>query len=115
MLVVSGLPTPRYLRTIGLQQWTPGVGWSIDDLTDGPVPDSPPTPDEALVTVSAVSYRDEFLPIYKGTTSLAGIDPAWSYDAACSRCTGRSRSLPRRTPSPPAWRSRPRTNYVPTR
>ena len=82
MLVVSGLPTPRYLRTIGLQQWTPGVGWSIDDLTDGPVPDSPPTPDEALVNVSAVSYRDEFLPIYEGTTSLAGIDPAWSYDPA---------------------------------
>lgn len=82
MLTVSGLQTPRYLRTIGLQRWTTGVGWSVDDLTDGPLPDSPNQPEEALVSISALNYRDQFLPIYEGTTSLVGIDQGWSYDAA---------------------------------
>ena len=36
MLRVAGLPKPDYLRTVGLQKWTPGEGWSVDTLSDGP-------------------------------------------------------------------------------
>jgi transglutaminase-like putative cysteine protease len=86
MLRVSGLAHPDYLRTIGLQKWTPGEGWSVDSLADGALPTKPlPAPGVALprrVTVTSLAYRDQFLPIYRGTTSIAGLEPGWSYDAA---------------------------------
>ena len=81
MLSVSGLTEPKYLRTVGLQKWTEGQGWSIDQLTDGQLP-SAPLPAQQAVTVTALSYRDQFLPIYNGTTQVNGADAAWSYDAA---------------------------------
>ena len=86
MLRVSGLAHPDYLRTIGLQKWTPGEGWSVDSLADGALPTKPrPAPGVALprrVTVTSLAYRDQFLPIYPRTTSIAGLEPGWSYDAA---------------------------------
>ena len=81
MLSVTGLTGPKYLRTVGLQKWTPGRGWSIDQLTDGQLP-SAQLPDQAAITVTALAYRDQFLPIYNGTTQVNGADSDWSYDAA---------------------------------
>ena len=80
MLEVRGLTEPHYLRTIGLEQWTDGRGFSIDELADGPLPAQAPEPGEQTVTVDAISYRDEFLPIYNGTSALEGVDTSWSYD-----------------------------------
>ena len=34
----TGLKQPDYLRTIGLQKWTPDEGWSVDTLSDGELP-----------------------------------------------------------------------------
>ena len=69
-----------------------------------------------MSVTAAVPIRDEFLPIYEGTTSLAGIGSGVVVRRrTASRCTGRSRSPRRRTRSPPAWRSRPRRNCVPIR
>jgi transglutaminase-like putative cysteine protease len=80
MLSVTGLTEPKYLRAMGLEEWT-GQRWSIDQLTDGELP-SAPLPTAQAVTVTALSYRAEFLPIYNGTTQVNGADPGWSYDAA---------------------------------
>jgi transglutaminase-like putative cysteine protease len=82
MLRVAGLGQPRYLRTVGLEQWTTGEGWSVDQLVDGQLPDQVPLAGEPLVTVSPVAYRDQFLPIYNGTTTVSGVDQGWSYDSA---------------------------------
>ncbi len=83
MLTVTGLTEPKYLRTVGLQQWTPGQGWSVDQLTDGQLPNDPlPSSAQQAVTVTALAFRDRFLPIYNGTTQVNGADPGWSYDDA---------------------------------
>ena len=82
MLRVSGLTEPKYLRTVGLQLWTPGKGWSVDQLTDGPLPSAQLPPAQQAVTVTALAYRDQFLPIYNGTSKVDGADPGWSYDDA---------------------------------
>ena len=82
MLRVTGLTTPKYLRTVGLQQWTTGQGWSVDQLTNGQLPDDPAPAEQQAVTVTALAYRDQFLPIYNGTTRVSGADPDWFYDNA---------------------------------
>ncbi len=82
MMRVSGLPAPDYLRTIGLQKWTPGEGWSVDTLSSGQLPSTAPPPDAVTVTVASSAYRDRFLPIYSGTNQIAGLDAGWSFDAA---------------------------------
>jgi transglutaminase-like putative cysteine protease len=82
MLRVSGLDKPRYLRTYGLQIWTPGEGFSIDELAAGPLPDTAPGADARQISVTSVSYSDKYLPIYGGTQALGGLGPGWSYDAA---------------------------------
>ena len=82
MLRVTGLDTPRYLRTVGLQKWTTGQGWSIDQLTDGQLPSTSLPPAQPPITVTALSYQDRFLPIYNGTTEVNGADAGWSFDAA---------------------------------
>jgi transglutaminase-like putative cysteine protease len=79
---VTGLDQPQYLRTVGLQKWTAGTGWSIDELSDGRLPTVPPAADAPQITVTSLNYRDEFLPIYDGTSSVAGAGPGWFYDAA---------------------------------
>ncbi len=81
MLSVSGLDQPRYLRTVGLQKWT-GQGWEVDDLTNGQLPNAPQPPDQPQITVTSVNYKDQFLPIYNGTTTVTGAGQGWSYDAA---------------------------------
>ena len=77
---------PDYLRTIGLQKWTPDEGWSVDTLSNGDLPTEPlSTPGVAIprrVTVTSLDYRDQFLPIYDGTSSIAGLGSGWFYDAA---------------------------------
>ncbi len=78
---VTGLEQPAYLRTVGLQKWTPGTGWSIDELSDGRLPTVPPAADAAQITVTSLNYRDKFLPIYDGMSSVNGVGPGWSYDA----------------------------------
>lgn len=82
LLRVSGLPEPEYLRTIGLQQWTPNEGWSVDRLEDGPLPLQPISTGQTQVTVTPLAYRDVFLPVYNGIRSLDGVDQSWSFDRA---------------------------------
>ena len=86
LLQVSGLTAPNYLRTVGLQKWTPNDGWSVDSLSTGPLPVSLPgtagAGDADQVTVTSLDYKGEFLPIYDGSSSIAGLDAGWSYDAA---------------------------------
>lgn len=81
MLRVSGLEQPQYLRTVGLQKWTSGEGWSVDELSDGRLPTIAPADDAPRITVTSLNYRDRFLPIYDGTSSVSGAGPGWSYDA----------------------------------
>ena len=80
MLRVSGLPEPDYLRTVGLQQWTPGEGWSIDTLSGGRLPNTTPPPDAVTVTVTSAAFRDRFLPIYSGSNEISGTEPGWFFD-----------------------------------
>ncbi len=80
MLRVTGLEQPQYLRTVGLEKWTAGTGWSIDELADGRLPTVPPADDAPQITVTSLNYRDTFLPIYDGTSSVNGAGPGWSYD-----------------------------------
>ena len=117
MLRVSGLTEPQYLRTVGLQKWTPGEGWSVDDLSDGDLPGGPAAPGDAReVTVTSLAYRDEFLPIYDGTTSVdrsrAGLVLRRRPGVGAPRGHGVARPVPdRRRPSA----SRPPTSCGPTR
>ena len=86
LLKVTGMNEPDYLRTIGLQKWTPDEGWSVDTLSNGDLPTEPLlAPGVAIprrVTVTSLGYRDQFLPIYDGTSSVAGLGGGWFYDAA---------------------------------
>ncbi len=82
LLRVSGLPRPAYLRTVGLQKWTPNEGFSIDQLEDGPLPEQPIAVGQTQVTVSPLAYLDQFLPIYNGIDSVGRVDPGWSFDSA---------------------------------
>ncbi|GAA2019453.1 transglutaminase domain-containing protein [Nakamurella flavida] len=79
LLRVSGLDEPEYLRTIGLEQWTPGEGWSAGPLSDGSLPETG-IPQQTELSVQNLSFRDRFLPVYAGMTSVTGLDPGWSYD-----------------------------------
>ena len=79
---VDGLPGPAYLRTVGLQRWTPNEGWSIDQLADGPLPNQPLGVGQTNVTVTPLGYQDMFLPIYNGVTALGSVDPGWSFDSS---------------------------------
>ncbi|MEP6563452.1 MAG: DUF3488 and transglutaminase-like domain-containing protein, partial [Nakamurella sp.] len=82
LLRVSGLDTPHYLRTIGLQKVSADYQWSVDGLSDGDLPNGAPTIGQDQVTISSSGYRDQFLPIYNGTVSLSGLGSGWKYDAA---------------------------------
>ncbi len=82
MVRVTGLTEPKYLRKVGLQQWTEGKGWSIDQLTEGQMPDTPLTAAQQPVTVTALAYHDDFLLVYNGTTQVNGAGPGWFYDSA---------------------------------
>jgi transglutaminase-like putative cysteine protease len=83
LLRVSGLPRPEYLRTVGLQKWTPNEGWSIDKLEDGPLPEQPIAVGQTQMTVSPLAaYSDVFLPVYNGVRSIADVDLGWSFDSA---------------------------------
>jgi transglutaminase-like putative cysteine protease len=79
---VSGLPGPAYLRNVGLQKWTPNEGWSVDELSPGPLPEQPIAVGQTQVSVTALGYQDQFLPIYNGVTALRGLDDGWSFDSA---------------------------------
>lgn len=79
---VSGLPGPAYLRTVGLQKWTPNEGWSIDQLSTGPLPDLPIAVGQTRVSVTALGYQDTFLPVYNGFTALGDLDAGWTFDSA---------------------------------
>jgi transglutaminase-like putative cysteine protease len=82
MLRVSGLDSAHYLRTVGLQKWN-GVGFEVDTLSDGQLPNNPTSSaDQQQITVTSLAYRDQFLPIYNGTTAISDVAPGWSYDAA---------------------------------
>lgn len=78
---VSGLPGPAYLRTVGLQKWTPNEGWSVDELSTGPLPEQPIAVGQTQVSVTALDYKDVFLPIYNGVTALRGLDAGWTFDS----------------------------------
>ena len=58
----------------------------MDTLANGDLPTAPQSaPGVAIprrVTVTSLNYRDQFLPIYDGTSSLAGLGSGWFYDAA---------------------------------
>lgn len=86
LLKVTGMNQPDYLRTIGLQKWTPDEGWSVDTLSNGDLPTeqllAPGVAIPRRVTVTSLGYRDQFLPIYDGTSSVAGLGGGWFYDAA---------------------------------
>ncbi|WP_420122483.1 transglutaminaseTgpA domain-containing protein, partial [Nakamurella sp.] len=79
---VDGLPGPAYLRTVGLERWTPNEGWSVDQLADGPLPNQPLGVGQTNVTVTPLGYQDVFLPIYNGVTALGQVDPGWSFDSS---------------------------------
>lgn len=81
VLRVEGLTGPDYLRTVGLQRWTPGVGWSPSELAAGSLP-STLDASATTVQVTSLAYRAPFLPIFDGTDSISGVDGDWSYDAA---------------------------------
>lgn len=81
VLRVEGLTGPDYLRTVGLQRWTPGVGWSPEDLAAGSLP-STLDASATTVQVTSLAYRSEYLPILDGTDNISGVDGDWSYDAA---------------------------------
>jgi transglutaminase-like putative cysteine protease len=78
---VGGLPGPAYLRTVGLQKWTPNDGWSIDELSSGPLPEQPIAVGQTQVSVTPLGYQDVFLPIYNGVTALGRLDTGWSFDS----------------------------------
>lgn len=78
---VGGLPGPAYLRTAGLQKWTPNEGWSIDELASGPLPDQPIAVGQTQVSITPLNYQDTFLPIYNGVTALGRLDPGWTFDS----------------------------------
>ena len=84
MLRVTGLPSPQYLRTVGLQKWTPGPGggFDIDELSSGDLPNSGGGSGQTQVTISSAAFADDVLPIYNGTDAISGIDSDWTYDAA---------------------------------
>ncbi|MET0863475.1 MAG: DUF3488 and transglutaminase-like domain-containing protein [Nakamurella sp.] len=82
LLRVSGLDSPHYLRTIGLQSVAADYQWSVDELADGDLPATTSIGDDRLVTINSSAYRDQFLPIYNGTDAISGIDSGWTYDAA---------------------------------
>ena len=79
LLRVNGLPEAEYLRTIGLEQWTPGDGWSAGPLVDASLPETV-APDQSQLSVQNLSFRDRFLPVYAGMSSITGLDAGWSYD-----------------------------------
>jgi transglutaminase-like putative cysteine protease len=78
---ISGLPAPAYLRTVGLEKWTPNQGWSIDELASGPLPEQPLAVGQTQVSITPVNYQDIYLPIYNGVTALGRLDDGWSFDA----------------------------------
>lgn len=84
MLRISGLAEPDYLRTVGLETWTPNEGWSAATITPGPLPTPVDPGDEGLVTISSAAFRDRFLPVFQGTRAVSGLGPGWFYDEALS-------------------------------
>ena len=73
-----------YLRTIGLQKWTTGQGWSIDELTDGQLPSTSLPPAAAHRSPSRpLSYQDRVpAHLQRHRQRLTGADAGWSFDAA---------------------------------
>lgn len=82
LLRLSGLDQPAYVRTIGLEKWTPGQGWSLDAVTAGPLPAARPAVATATATVTALAYESRFLPLLDHTVSINGVSAGWQYDEA---------------------------------
>lgn len=91
-LRISGTDSGDYLRTIGLETWTNGEGWSLGelsasgasaagDLTVPPLSDASNN-DLEQISIEVSNYRDRFLPMFAGTQSLAGLADGWSLDGA---------------------------------
>ncbi|MBM9469239.1 transglutaminase family protein [Nakamurella leprariae] len=83
LMRVSGLPTPDYLRTVGLESWTPDQGWSVDELQDSGSlsTDVTPGPDEVTLDITVTNLRERFLPVYQATSAVSGLGSGWTYDA----------------------------------
>lgn len=88
VLKVSGVSQPAYLRTFALEQWTEDKGFGFGPISadvtnlDGPVPGAKVgSRRTATATVTPLSYRDKYLPIYPGATQISGVGQGWNYDA----------------------------------
>ncbi len=90
VLRVAGLLQPDYLRTIGLEQWTAGQGFSEGALAsdsvaiDGELDMDPlarnPAAEVGLVQVTNLAFSDRYVPIYQGTQSVSGLPAGWKYN-----------------------------------
>ncbi|RIJ79269.1 transglutaminase domain-containing protein [Nakamurella silvestris] len=86
-LKISGDTGGDYLRTVGLETWTNGQGWSLGELRDDvPVVSALPplvkVSDSSLETVDITvqNYKDTFLPVFAGTQAVAGLGTNWFLD-----------------------------------
>lgn len=87
MLTASGLSGPDYFRTVSLTTWTPNQGWSLGaldadvaDVSAEPL-DGTATVNSRRITVNTQDYRDRFLPILTGTSSISGLGDIWNFDS----------------------------------
>lgn len=88
LLSVEGLDHEDYLRSITLQTWTPGKGWSATGIrkdseeVNGPLPGAPQNIDGKQITITSLQFRDTNLPIFAGALAVDGLGSGWSYDAS---------------------------------
>jgi transglutaminase-like putative cysteine protease len=88
LLRVSGLPHPDYLRTVGLEKWTPGDrgGFSAPELADDSTADGtlpgvdPGGADPVSIRIRSIQLADKFLPIYAHTVAVSGLAAGWQFD-----------------------------------
>jgi len=89
-LTISGDTAGDYLRTVGLETWTNGEGWSLGELRDdlGVTDDAVTLPPLSIagsgletVAITIQNYKDKFLPVFAGTQTVTGIDGNWFLDA----------------------------------
>ena len=88
LITVRGLPEPDYLRTVALTTWTNGQGFAATNLrtdqasSDGTITVKPVATADLTVSVTSTAFRDKFLPLLSGATSITGLDQKWEFDSS---------------------------------
>lgn len=90
VLRVAGLAQPDYLRTVGLEKWTAGQGFSEGEpgadsvAVNGEIDLAPlarnPNAQLNVVQVTNLAFSDRYVPIYQGTQSVVGLPAGWTYN-----------------------------------